>query len=197
MRLLSGARALAGFAAGVFLVFNQGHYVQFSLVALAIFGLGTAIAQISVALFGPASLSAAESVPTSIMSLTIGLLALLAELQNAGHAADPAQTIEVFRWLLIGWALTSGAFELYLARRYGFKTPVGRDFLILSFFGLALGLIGLVIHLDRTTTVGLLVTYLFFSAVHLGIAAASPKLALEAAESEGAEDAADDAAVAK
>ena len=197
MRLLSGARALAGFAAGVFLVFNQGHYVQFSLVALAIFGLGTAIAQICVALFGPASLSAAESVPTSIMSLTVGLLALLAELQNAGHAADPAQTIEVFRWLLIGWALTSGAFELYLARRYGFKTPVGRDFLILSFFGLALGLIGLVIHLDRTTTVGLFVTYLFFSAVHLGIAAASPKLALEAAESEGAEDAVDDAAVAK
>ncbi|MEN9660967.1 MAG: hypothetical protein RLZZ443_896 [Actinomycetota bacterium] len=176
MRLLFAARALASFAAGVFLVFNQGHYVQYSLIALIIFALGTAVGQIAVALFGPNTLSSIESVPSSIISLTIGVLAVLAQLQGIRDAANPSVTIEVFRWLVTGWALTSGAFELYLARRSGFKTPAGRDYLILSVFGLALGLVYLVIHMDRTTTVGMFVAYLLFSAVHLGIAAASPKV---------------------
>lgn len=158
------------------MVFNQGHYVQYSLIALIVFALGTAVGQIAVALFGPNSLSSIESVPSSIISLTIGVLAVLAQFQGIRDAADPSVTIEVFRWLVTGWALTSGAFELYLARRSGFKTPAGRDYLILAVFGLALGMVNLLIHMDRTTTVGMFVAYLLFSAVHLGIAAASPKV---------------------
>lgn len=175
MRSLFAARALPGFIAGVYVVFNQGHYVQVSLVALAIFALGTALGQILVSLFGPKDLSGIESVPSSIISLTIGVLALWSLAQNDWGMSHPDRVIVAFKWLVTGWAVTSGAFELYLARRYGFKTANGRDFLILALFGLALGLINLVIAMDRTTTVGMFVAYLLFSSVHLGIAAASPK----------------------
>ena len=156
------------------MVFNQGHYVQYSLIALIVFALGTAVGQIAVALFGPNTLSSIESVPSSIISLTTGLLAALATVQAAQSGASAHQMIQEFSWLVTGWALTSGAFELYLARRAGFGTPIGRDWAILSGLSLLLGLVNLAIPMDRTTTVGMFVAYMMFSAVHLGIAATSP-----------------------
>lgn len=174
MRLLFSIRALAAFAVGVFLIFNQGHYVSSSLIALAAYTLALSIGQLGVALFGKAELSAIESVPTTIISLTVGVLAALAQVQGLQNQVSPAVTIQQFEWLLTGWALTTGAFELYLARRYGFGTPLGRDFAILAGLALLLGGLNLAIDMDRTTTVGMFVAYLAFSAVHLGIAAASP-----------------------
>lgn len=174
MRLLFAIRALAAFAVGVFLIFNQGHYVSSSLIALAAYTLALSIGQLGVALFGKAELSAIESVPTTIISLTIGILATVAQVQGIQNQVAPAVTIQQFEWLLTGWALTTGAFELYLARRCGFASPIGRDYAILAGLSLLLGVLNLVIEMDRTTTVGMFVAYLAFSAVHLGIAAASP-----------------------
>ena len=190
MRLLFSIRALAAFAVGVFLIFNQGHYVASSLIALASFTLALSAGQLAVAVFGKSELSAIESVPTTIISLTIGVLAAVAQVQGVQNHVSPAITIQQFEWLLTGWALTTGAFELYLARRYGFKTIVGRDFLILAIMSLLLGLLNLVIDMDRTTTVGMFVAYLAFSSVHLGIAATSPKVDVETEETEAAVDAA-------
>lgn len=174
MRLLFSIRALAAFAVGVFLIFNQGHYVAISLIALAAYTLALSLGQLGAALFGRGGLSAIESVPTTIISLTVGILAALAYAQGLQNQVSPAITIQQFEWLLTGWALTTGAFELYLARRYGFGTPLGRDFAILAGLALLLGGLNLAIDMDRTTTVGMFVAYLAFSAVHLGIAAASP-----------------------
>lgn len=188
MRLLFSIRALAAFAVGVFLIFNQGHYVASSLIALAVFTLALAVGQLVVALFGKAELMAIESVPTTIISLTVGILAAVAQVQGIQNHVSPATTIQQFEWLVTGWAITTGAFDLYLARRYGFKSPIGRDFLILAIMSLVLGLLDLVIDMDRTTTVGMFVAYLAFSSVHLGIAAASPKVdaAVDAAASSAA-----------
>lgn len=176
MRSLFASRAVVSFAAGLLVVFNQGHYVAMSLLALTIFGLGIAVGQLGIALFGKRGLAAIESVPTAIIALSIGAIAGLAALQ--ADQATPDVVIQEFEWLVTGWALTSGAFELYLGRRAGFKTGLGRDWGILAGLGLALGAALLVIDTDRTTTVGLFVTYLMVSAVHLGLAAASPKPAV-------------------
>lgn len=174
MRSLFAVRTIVSFLAGVFVVFNQGHYVAVSLIALAGFGIALGLTQIALAFIGRGGLSAIESVPSSIISLTTGLLAALATVQAAQSGASAHQMIQEFSWLVTGWALTSGAFELYLARRAGFGTPIGRDWAILSGLSLLLGLVNLAIPMDRTTTVGMFVAYMMFSAVHLGIAATSP-----------------------
>lgn len=174
MRSLFAVRTIVSFLAGVYVVFNQGHYVAVSLVALAGFGIALGLGQITVAIIGRGGLAAIESIPSSIISLTTGLLAALAAAQVIQSNAPAHQTIQQFGWLVTGWALTSGAFELYLARRAGFKKPIGRDWAIIAGLSLVLGLINLAIPMDRTTTVGMFIAYLMFSAVHLGIAATSP-----------------------
>lgn len=161
------------FLAGLIVVFNQGQYVAVSLVSLAVFGIGVAVGQLVIAFVGKGGLSAIESVPTSVIALAIGSIAALAQSQTA--AQDPQLVVQEFSWLVMGWALTSGAFDLYLGRRAGFKSTLGRDFGIQAGLSLALGFIFLAAPMDRTTTVGIFVTYLMFSAVHLGLAASSPK----------------------
>lgn len=175
MRLLSGFRSAISFAVAVFVIFNQGHYVELSMIALAVFGLLLGTTQVVLSLVAKNALTAIESVPLAVISFTVGALALLVLLQNQTFGFNPALVTEEFRWLVTGWAVTTGAFELYLARRLGIRTPFGRDQLITSLMTLALGVIFLVVPLDRTTTVGLFATYLAVSAVHLGISAAGPK----------------------
>jgi hypothetical protein len=175
VRLNSGFRSAISFAVAVLVIFNQGHYVELSLIALAAFGLLLGITQIFLSLFAKQALTAIEIVPLAVISFTVGALALLVLLQNQTMRYDPALTTEEFRWLVTGWAVTTGAFELYLARRMGIRTPFGRDQLITSLMTLTLGIVFLVLPLDRTTTVGLFATYLAISAVHLGISAAGPK----------------------
>lgn len=175
MRLLSGFRSAISFAVAVFVIFNQGHYVELSLIALAAFGLLLGTTQVVLSLVAKNTLTAIESVPLAVISFTVGALALLVLLQSQAAGFDPALVTEEFRWLVTGWAVTTGGFELYLARRLGLRTAFGRDQLITALMTLALGVIFLVIPLDRTTTVGLFATYLAVSAVHLGISAAGPK----------------------
>ena len=175
MRLISGFRAAISFGVAVFLIFNQGHYVELCLIALAAFGLLLGTTQIVLSLIAKHTLTAIETVPLAVISFTVGALALTVLLQNQAAGYDPALTTEEFRWLVTGWAVTTGAFELYLARRMGIRTQLGRDQFITSLMTLTLGVIFLVVPLDRTTTVGLFATYLAISAVHLGISAAGPK----------------------
>lgn len=175
MRLISGFRAAISFGVAVFLIFNQGHYVELCLIALASFGLLLGTTQIVLSLIAKHTLTAIETVPLAVISFTVGALALIVLLQNQAAGYDPALTTEEFRWLVTGWAVTTGAFELYLARRMGIRTSLGRDQFITSLLTLTLGAIFLIVSLDRTTTVGLFATYLAISAVHLGISAAGPK----------------------
>jgi hypothetical protein len=74
-----------------------------------------------------------------------------------------------------GWGLIAGSFELYLARREGFKTRMGKDSLLNAGFGLLLGLLFLIAPLDIVSAVGFFGAYLALSGIHLAIAAATPR----------------------
>jgi hypothetical protein len=71
--------------------------------------------------------------------------------------------------------LIAGSFELYLARREGFATRMGKDSLLNAGFGLLLGLLFLIAPLDIVSAVGFFGAYLVLSATHLGISAGTPK----------------------
>jgi uncharacterized membrane protein HdeD (DUF308 family) len=79
-----------------------------------------------------------------------------------------------FIYLVTGWGLVAGAFELYLARRSGLKTRNGKDALINAVLSLLLGLLFLVAPLDIVSAVGFFGAYLALSGIHLAIAAATP-----------------------
>jgi hypothetical protein len=80
----------------------------------------------------------------------------------------------VFVFLVAGWGLITGAFELYLARRSGFATRSGKDNLISAVLSLGVGLLFLIVPLDIVSAVGFFGAYLVLSAVHLGISATTP-----------------------
>jgi uncharacterized membrane protein HdeD (DUF308 family) len=81
--------------------------------------------------------------------------------------------LSAFLSLVSAWGIISGAFELYQARRNGFKTASGKDYLMSAVFALVLGLLFLAVPLDEVSAVGFFGAYLALSGVHLGIAAAS------------------------
>jgi hypothetical protein len=108
-------------------------------------------------------MAAIENVPLVMVALLIGIFSLSA----SGDAA-------AFKFLVTGWAIIAGAFELYQARRAGFKTTPGRDLLINSSFSLLLAILFLLAPLDIVSQVGFFGAYLMMTGVHIGIAAASP-----------------------
>jgi hypothetical protein len=101
-------------------------------------------------------------------ALIVGLAALLVP------ATDPDASGLVFVYIVTGWGLISGAFEMYLARRSGFASRFGKDSLISASLSLLIGLLFLAVPLDIISAVGFFGAYLVLSAVHLGISATTP-----------------------
>lgn len=169
MKIVLALRAAISFAVGIFITFNQSHSAATGLLSLAIFGLGYAVLNaIGTGVWGK-GLTAVENMPLTVAAFIIGLLAILVP------GTDPTAQGMAFIYLVTGWGLISGSFELYLARREGFKTRMGKDNLINAGFGLLLGILFLVAPLDIVSAVGFFGAYLVLSATHLAIAAATPK----------------------
>lgn len=168
MKFILAARAAISFGAGIYITFNQSHSAATGLFALGIFGIGFAILNAIVSQVWGKGLFSLENLPLTIAALVIGVSALLVptgDLQASGL---------VFIFLVAGWGLTSGAFELYLARRSGFATRSGKDNLISAGLALSVGLLFLIVPLDIVSAVGFFGAYLVLSAVHLGISAGTP-----------------------
>jgi hypothetical protein len=108
-------------------------------------------------------MAAIQNVPLVMVALLIGIFALSASNDELA-----------FKFLVTGWAIIAGAFELFQSRRAGFKTAEGRDLLINSCFSLLLAVLFLLAPLDIVSQVGFFGAYLMMSGVHIGIAAASP-----------------------
>jgi hypothetical protein len=161
-RVAQAARAAISLAVGLFLTFSQSHGFEIGLLALGIFGLGFAILNGLASVVFQKGLAAIENVPLVVVALLIGIFAL--------SAADAL----AFKFLVTGWAIIAGAFELYQARRANFKTAAGRDLLINSSFSLLLAVLFLLAPLDIVSQVGFFGAYLLMSGVHIGIAATSP-----------------------
>ena len=168
MRQTNALRAIVSLAVGLFITFSQSHHAAIGLTALAMFGIGFSIANaVGSGVWGK-GLVAIEAVPLTIVSLLIGGLAIMVPV------AEEAKAKLAFIGLITVWGLVSGAFELYLARRAGFKSGEGRDYLLSSTLSIVLGLLFLVAPLDIVSAVGFFGAYLVISGVQLAVAAASP-----------------------
>lgn len=168
MRIVLALRAAISMAIGLFITFSQSHSAATGLLSLAIFGLGFALANgVSTAIWGK-GLTAVENMPLTVAGFIIGLLAILVP----GNDATAQQL--AFIYLVTGWGLIAGSFELYLARRSGFGSRAGKDSLINACFSLLLGLLFLAAPLDIISAVGFFGAYLVLSATHLAIAAGTP-----------------------
>jgi uncharacterized membrane protein HdeD (DUF308 family) len=164
-----GVQAAIFVAVGLFITFTQSHSAATGLFALAIFGIGLAVANIAATIWDKINYLSVESLPLTLTSLAAGLFAALIP------QTDPTAQALAFVYLVSGWAVVSGALELYLANRSGFRTRARKDGLITSVLGLALGLLFLIAPLDIVSAVGFFGAYLVICGVHLGIAALTPQ----------------------
>jgi uncharacterized membrane protein HdeD (DUF308 family) len=155
-----GIRALVSLGVGIFITFNQDHSARSGLIALAIFGIGLVISG-AVEAFADRESSSVEILPLATLALIIGSLAIFVT----------SEAELGFKLLVSTWGILAGAFELYLARRNGFRTQLGRDYLISSIMALALGALFMVAPLDTVSMVGFFGAYAVMSGVHLGISA--------------------------
>jgi uncharacterized membrane protein HdeD (DUF308 family) len=168
VKFVFAARAAISFGVGIFITFNQSHSAATGLFALGIFGIGYALLNgIGSTVWGKGAFSL-ENFPLTLAALIVGLVALLVPTGDLQAAAL------VFVFLVAGWGLITGAFELYLARRAGFATRSGKDNLISAVLSLVLGLLFLIVPLDIVSAVGFFGAYLVISGVHLGISATTP-----------------------
>ena len=164
-----GVKAALSIAVGLFITFTQSHSAETGLFALAIFGIGFAVANVVATIWAKGKYLSVESLPFTVLALAVGLFAALIP------QTEPTAQALVFVYLVAGWAVISGAMELYLANRAGFRTRSGKDGLISAVLGLALGLLFLIAPLDIVSAVGFFGTYLVISGVHLAIAALTPQ----------------------
>ena len=168
MKFVFAARAAISFSVGIFITFNQSHSAATGLFALGIFGIGFAILNAIGSQVRAKGIFSLENFPLTLAALIVGVAALLVPTGDLQAAAL------VFTFLVAGWGLIAGAFELYLARRSGFATRSGKDNLISAVLALGVGLLFLIVPLDIVSAVGFFGAYLVLSAVHLGISAATP-----------------------
>ena len=180
-KIAQAARAAVSLAVGLFLTFSQSHGAEIGLLALGIFGLGFAVLNGFASVIFQKGLAAIENVPLTMVALLVGIFALQAPNSIVGVVDQTLNSATsdalAFKFLVTGWGIIAGAFELYQARRAGFKTPAGRDLLINASFGLLLALLFLLAPLDIVSQVGFFGAYLLMSGVHGGISATSPALA--------------------
>ena len=166
MRQSNALRTAVSLGVGLFITFSQLHNATIGLLALAIFSLGFAITNSLGSIVWGKGLVAIEAMPLTVVSLLVGVFALMA---MSGESAQTA-----FIGLVTVWGLVSGAFELYLARRASIKSTEGREFLMSAILSATLGLLFLVAPLDIVSAVGFFGAYLIVSGVQLGVAAATP-----------------------
>ena len=169
MQKILGVRAIVFLAVGLFITFTQSHSAATGLFALALFGIGFAVANVAATIWAKGKYLSVESLPLTLIALAVGLFAALIP------QTEPTAQGLAFVYLVAGWAVISGAMELYLANRAGFRTRSGKDGLISAGLGLALGLLFLIAQLDIVSAVGFFGAYLVINGVHLAIAALTPQ----------------------
>jgi uncharacterized membrane protein HdeD (DUF308 family) len=164
-----GVRAAVSISVGLFITFTQSHSAATGLFALALFGIGSAVANVASTIWAKGKYLSVDSLPLTLIALAVGLFAALIP------QTEPTAQGLAFVYLVAGWAVISGAMELYLANRSGFRTRAGKDGLISAGLGLSLGLLFLIVQLDIVSAVGFFGAYLVISGVHLAIAALTPQ----------------------
>lgn len=166
MRIVHLPRAVFALLGGLFITFSQSHA---AVVGLAVFALFTLLSSIGL-FISELKLKPKKLLPISVVSLIAAAMSGVAIFQTLDSESDSARL--VFLMLVAGWALITGAIELYLASREGFSERGGRDYLISAIFSLALGGLFIIASPDVVSAVGFFGAYLILLGVHWGIASA-------------------------
>ena len=169
MKIVIASRATIYLLTGLLITFTQSHSANTGLLFLAVFGIGLAVVNSISSFFVKSGIWSLDSLPVSIAAASVGIAASVipASIQAAAGLA--------FVYLVAGWALIAGSFDLYLARRAGFKSRSGKDSLISSVLSLILGVLFLAVPIDIVSAVGFFGAYLVLIGVHLAIAAFTPE----------------------
>lgn len=180
MRISHFPRAIFALSGGLFITFSQSHAAVIGLSVFIAYTLLTAVGSFII----DSRAGQKKFLALSIVNLVGGLLALVAFIQSGGFATDwyavaqsgetfsPATSQQgLFLTIVAGWAIVIGGIEIYLASKDGFSERSGRDFLISSFFSLALAALFLLVTPDVVSSVGFFGAYLILLGVHWAIAA--------------------------
>ena len=169
MNWLQATRAVAHATVAALITFSQAHNSELGLNSLILFGSLYLIASLGTHFLDKRNkiMSPRLGLPV-IAPLVVAALAVVA--LTAGWKQEQS-----FRWLTALLALGFAVTEIYLARKVGTKTVDGRDAIITAFLSLAL--LGLFAGFDmgQVPLNGFFGAFHAILAVHLGIAATSPK----------------------
>ncbi|MEY3326687.1 MAG: hypothetical protein RL044_640 [Actinomycetota bacterium] len=166
MRITHLPRAVFALLGGLFITFSQSHAAVVGLGVFAVFTLLSSLGSIVL----ERNQKPKRLLPLAVVSIIASVMSLVAIVQSLGNESDSSRL--VFLMLVSGWALVTGAIELYLASREGFSERTGRDFLISAIFSFALGGLFLLASPDVVSAVGFFGAYLILLGVHWGIASA-------------------------
>jgi uncharacterized membrane protein HdeD (DUF308 family) len=169
LKIVIASRAMIYLVTGLLITFTQSHSANTGLMFLAGFGIGLALVNSISTLIAKSGIWSLDSLPVSLVAALVGLAASF--IPSSNQAASGL----AFVYLVAGWALISGSFDLYLARRVGFKSRSGKDSLISSALSLLLGVLFLAAPIDIVSAVGFFGAYLVLTGVHLAIAAFTPE----------------------
>ena len=159
-------KAASAFIAGIFITFSQAHDADVAMLGLVIMSAGWAVASVFDVL------KKRQPVLNGIIILAASYMIYCATSFEANNATTMA-------WiLLMAWGLFGAIAELIFALRAEKKSVARRDYLINAV--LAIGLFAAQAAItkasDSVSHVGFFGAYAIILAIHLGIAAASPKV---------------------
>ena len=162
MRKAAGLRALISLPVGLFITFFQDHSAQVGLLSLLVVAAALAAGIVALVL-------GSQELRNHLPIAATGVVVAIA----AGVALTRSETgqLALFSITVAGFGFVIGAFELYLASRFGFGDRLGRDLLISAVLLLALGVLFVAAGLDQVSAVGFFGAFLILFGVHWGIAA--------------------------
>lgn len=169
MRFTLAVRAILSFSAGLVITFAQSHSAAVGILTFSSYLVALGVLVSFMNLVSHKTPTSLQEVAATLFALLLGVLGFMIPLDQG------AATVTALVWLVASWGLVGGALELYSAYLAGWRSPLGRDRSLSGFLALVLGALYLSGTLDEIASVGFVGAYLVLTAVHFGIAAASPR----------------------
>jgi TRAP-type C4-dicarboxylate transport system permease small subunit len=169
MNWLTATRASAHAAVAMVITFTKYHTVEFGLQMVILFA-----ALYLAASLGTHYLDHRFKVMSPRLGLPLIPLLVTGPLAAAAIGLGMNSTVTlriVYGVLFAGFVIV----ELYLAKKFGRKTPEGRDAILTAYISLALAGLAVSFNFESKNIIGFFGAWHALLAVHLGIAAFSPK----------------------
>ena len=182
--ILSAGRAALALALGLVITFTGGHTATFGLIAFGVFAVLSGLLLLA-ATFGPRARPEARTAfrASGVVSVVAGIAALVLPAGGTGYLI----------WVVSGWAIVTGALELFSGIRARGRVAGWTDWVTVGGLTVLLGIVALVIPPDIADSfddgkggeglvtapiivIGMLGAWAVITGVLQAIAAASPKI---------------------